>query len=587
MKLGLWLALIGGLLFAIALSALPWQTFEIARVEASALELGAFGVVMAALALGGATAAAWGLAIGRRKPASRMVIAAGFGLVLGIVWARANAAMGFDLMALETMSAGAGWGLGLVAGALVLVGGFVTRQTLATWDETSPLLRVAVFAPAGEDGRGREVVADTIVYEPGTVRVRELIGARARGLAELPTMTVTPEGDVSLALARGARLRMTRAGQPVYVNGTSAGGADAAGGAKIALRIGDQALITCGDLEVMCGHVAASGEIGGRVPAPTLARAEVWSFGGAATVALVALGVAPVLAWTEQAQLVPFCEVGRCAGVVPATEADKEEPLALEMILPDEVEVEPARSSKAVGGPEGKLGDPTVHEPRANVVPRVDGPRVHRIDPSRIGLNALIDRELASTSSIAEVFRGDVAATTDRIAAAMDGEGSTLVLGPGKGLGFQGDKGGGPGDDGLGRILSQGDIDDGPGGPGIRVSLGKPPRRRVAVLDNGPPTQSGYCRAANINSVVMRRAGAIRSCYEKSLQVKDTLAGKVTVRWTIGEGGKVTTAAAMSDSLGDAGTTRCILDWVRRMSFEAPEGGMCVVQWPFVFSAGR
>ena len=42
------------------------------------------------------------------------------------------------------------------------------------------------------------------------------------------------------------------------------------------------------------GVIAASGEIGGRVPAPTLARAEVWSFGGAATVALVALGVAPV-----------------------------------------------------------------------------------------------------------------------------------------------------------------------------------------------------------------------------------------------------------------------------------------------------
>jgi len=601
MKLGLWFAMIGALLFAFALTVLPWQTFEIARVEASALDLGGFGVAMLVLALGASGVAGWGLATGRRKPASQLVLGAGLGLVIGLVVARANAQMGFDLMPFESVRAGVGSGLGLLAGAFVVVGGLITRQTLPTWDESSPLLRIAVLGPKG--GGARAVVADAIVYEPGTVRVRELLGAMARGLAELPMLTVTPEGDVRLGLPPGARLRMTRGGLPMAAGGRVDGRADGrvagrvdgrvdgrvAGrvGGNVALKVGDQAVITVGELEIMCGHVTPSGEVGGRVAAMTLARSEVWSFSGAAAIALLGLFVAPLMAWTEAARIAPFCEVGLCAGVMPEIEAEKPETLEAEVILPDAIEVEPERSSKAVGGPEGRFGDPTVTAPRVTIVPRVDAPLIGKVDPSRIGLNALIDRELATTSSIADVFRGDVAATTDRIAAAMDGDGSTLVLGPGRGLGFQGDEGGGPGDDGLGRILAQGEIDDGPGGPGIRTSLGKPPKRKVGVMDNGPHSQSGYCSAANIATVVKRRAGAIRACYEKSLQVNNGLAGKVTVRWTIGEGGKVTTAAAVGDTLGDAGTTRCILDWVRRMGFEAPEGGMCVVQWPFAFSAGN
>ena len=71
--------------------------------------------------------------------------------------------------------------------------------------------------------------------------------------------------------------------------------------------------------------------------------------------------------------------------------------------------------------------------------------------------------------------------------------------------GFQGDDDGGPGPDGPGRIRSLGDIDT--GGPAITVSVGDPPpRRKVAVIDHGPLKQNGFCSAANIKSVVMRRA---------------------------------------------------------------------------------
>jgi len=42
----------------------------------------------------------------------------------------------------------------------------------------------------------------------------------------------------------------------------------------------------------------------------------------------------------------------------------------------------------------------------------------------------------------------------------------------------------------------------------------------------------------------------------------------------------------VSSSLGNAAVEQCVLQTIRRMKFEKPEGGVCVVQWPFVFNPG-
>ena len=64
------------------------------------------------------------------------------------------------------------------------------------------------------------------------------------------------------------------------------------------------------------------------------------------------------------------------------------------------------------------------------------------------------------------------------------------------------------------------------------------------------------------------------------------LKGKISIRWTIDTEGNVGGASATADSMGDSETTNCLLRTLRRMKFEKPEGGVCVVQWPFVFSPG-
>ena len=561
MKLGLWLAMIGGALLAASASVVPWQSFELMAVGASALDLGGYGWVLLALSLAVIGVGAWGLVTGRRKPASGIVLALSAGLVFAIALGRVDETMGFDLVPLEVVHVDIGFAMALLAVVFVFGGAFVTRQTLATWDSSSPLLRVAIMQRhAGEV----TVVADTLVYEPQTLSLRAL----APAAGELPTVVVTQEGDVSVRGTEGMRVRLVREGVPVAFRGEVA--------------LGDQAVVTSGAWHVVMAHVMPPAD--GRVPAPTLSKSEVWAFGAAALVGLLGMAMAPIVTWTEQAILVSMCEVGMCPGVVAKTEPDAPDVTVLDAPVLTELEAEPERTSKAIGGPEGALGDPTVTTPRDNVIPKIDAPLMTKTDRA-VGLNALIDRELATSSVVAEVFRGDVAATTDRIARAMEGDGDVFVLGPGQGLGFQGNEDGGPGQDGPGRLRGIGEIDT--GGPGISVNVGKPPpKRKVAVMDNGPLNQNGGCSAANIRNVVMRRAAAIRACYERELQVKPTLGGKLTARWTIVADGSVTNASAIVDTVGDGGVTRCVLDWVRRMKFEPPAGGLCVVQWPFVFSSG-
>ena len=97
---------------------------------------------------------------------------------------------------------------------------------------------------------------------------------------------------------------------------------------------------------------------------------------------------------------------------------------------------------------------------------------------------------------------------------------------------------------------------------------------------------AGFRSKKNTTRVVRSRAGAIRACYEDQLQVKPKLRGKLVVRWRIELDGRVGTASNVSSSVGNAKVESCVLRVIRRMLLQKPDGGVCVVQWPFTFKAG-
>jgi TonB family protein len=88
-----------------------------------------------------------------------------------------------------------------------------------------------------------------------------------------------------------------------------------------------------------------------------------------------------------------------------------------------------------------------------------------------------------------------------------------------------------------------------------------------------------------IRQVIRRNIQQIRYCYEKELQVKPDLAGKVSVRFVIAPSGDVQGAKVVDGStLNEANLSECITVRVRSWKFPAPKGGgNVIVTYPFVF----
>jgi hypothetical protein len=249
----------------------------------------------------------------------------------------------------------------------------------------------------------------------------------------------------------------------------------------------------------------------------------------------------------------------------------------------DEGEEEETTAKKAEGD-EGKFGDPDIDPMVESKVPENDGKMVSKIDPKKVGLVDMLSTN--TIGSIANILSNDTASLSNKMAIAMAGAGTEFVMGNGSGgMGFKGTGTGGGGLGGYGRIHGLGKIDSG-GGSGMHASMGKKRAKKVGKIRIGAGKSTGYCKKGDIARVVRRRAGAIRACYEQRLQVKPTLKGKVTARWTIGLDGRVRSATPAGNTLGDGAVTSCIMRVIRRMRFTKPEGGMCIVQWPFVFNPG-
>jgi len=97
------------------------------------------------------------------------------------------------------------------------------------------------------------------------------------------------------------------------------------------------------------------------------------------------------------------------------------------------------------------------------------------------------------------------------------------------------------------------------------------------------PKAGRFCRASDIRKSVVRRANAFRACYERRLQANPGLQGKIVVEWTIGLDGKISGFNIKSATLQDSGVTACLERVIRRLRFPKPDGGVCVVQYPFIF----
>ncbi|MBA2662149.1 MAG: AgmX/PglI C-terminal domain-containing protein [Bradymonadaceae bacterium] len=239
-------------------------------------------------------------------------------------------------------------------------------------------------------------------------------------------------------------------------------------------------------------------------------------------------------------------------------------------------------TGKKAGGEEGKFGDPDEDIPESKI-PKVDGEMVDKIDVKNIGINKALSSELLSAGPFKNIFV-DSDGFDAKMNVAMSGEGGDLVVGRGAGgMGMRG-TGGGGGGEGFGRVGGLGKVDTG-GGKGTGAKIGKGTAKKVTPkLSQGTPQVGDFCDAANIRRVVGQRANAIRYCFEKELQTNPSLSGQIVAQWRIQLDGAVASPSIASSTMNNREVEGCITRVIQRMRFEKPDGGICIINYPFVFS---
>lgn len=264
-------------------------------------------------------------------------------------------------------------------------------------------------------------------------------------------------------------------------------------------------------------------------------------------------------------------------------EVNIEEIQKIEEKKPDGDEEE--KTAKKAANEEGKFGDPDKDKPSKLI--KLDAPMKDKIDVRNLGIAKLLGGVQAQTGALGQIMAGDTGALNSKMAVAMNGDGAELVIGAGAGgMGFRG-TGAGGGGDGLGRIQGLGNIDTGGGtGRNANLGIGRKTSKKVAKLNIATGQSTGGCDKGDIAKNVRSRAASLRSCYEMQLMNKPDLQGKVTVQWTITGDGSVTGTKAVSDSMSNNAVTDCVLRAIGHIRFAKPEAGICVIQWPFVFSPG-
>lgn len=123
------------------------------------------------------------------------------------------------------------------------------------------------------------------------------------------------------------------------------------------------------------------------------------------------------------------------------------------------------------------------------------------------------------------------------------------------------------------------------GGSGLRGLGGRPPPKGPRVSPAKPAIKGSLDKDV-IRRIVRAHMNEVRYCYEQGLMRDPSLAGKVSITFTVDPAGSVAVATVASSTLSDPKVDGCIAKAVKRWKFPKPTGGgVVVVTYPFVFES--
>ena len=577
MKLGHIILLIGAALILVGAGALDWQHFQLAELTASAAQVPVTGQGILGLGAGLLLCGLLGLVTRKRKQFATVGLFLSVSLFGWLVAAHVTRSSAFVLMPFEVVEMMTGYTVASWGSFLCFFGALTVLAAEPAWDPNAQFLRIALLW-------GDTVIQERVLQEPQDFRIGEdlrndFIIPADKLPKKFPLFRATKKGAYSIGLSSDLAGEITINQETKPIADFVRDATDNTSGVNFSeVGPGDWGMVHLDEIRIFFQFVQ---------PDTKVARAGLLAFDETVTAALLVsfLFQLGLMYWSVHWwQEIAIRQANMNKKKVPTIEAVIINPEEEEELEDD---AEDDSTAKKAEGEEGKFGDPEEEPDKESKIPKNEGKMVDKIDPKKVGLNDLLStNKLGGSEAIANILDSNVDGFSNKIAVAMAGEGSEFVLGHGAGgLGFKGTGSGGGGEGGYGRIHGMGKIDTG-GGMGVKAGLGKKGSKRVGKIRVGSGATRGFCAKGHIKSVVRRRAGAIRACYEKRLQLKPNLKGKIQVRWTIALDGKTTSVSVTSNTLGDSKVSNCVARVLRRMRFRKPEGGICVVQWPFVFNSG-
>lgn len=99
------------------------------------------------------------------------------------------------------------------------------------------------------------------------------------------------------------------------------------------------------------------------------------------------------------------------------------------------------------------------------------------------------------------------------------------------------------------------------------------------------PITIGSLDKSLIDAVIQKHMAEIDLCYQHELTKTPSLAGNLTVKFTIATNGSVSDAVTKTTTLNNPAVESCVIAAFMRMTFPQPKGGGVVIaSYPFVFS---
>lgn len=205
------------------------------------------------------------------------------------------------------------------------------------------------------------------------------------------------------------------------------------------------------------------------------------------------------------------------------------------------------------------------------------------IDTAQAAINSL-EGELSSVWGEGnQAIGGDAVSALgnmfgDKTGAAA-GFGGLGVAGAGRGGG-----GFGEASIGVGNVGTRGRGGGGNSGYGRGQSrLGRKSAKAPKVIPGNPIVQGSLDRET-IRRVIRRHRAEYRYCYERELNRKRDLNGKIKVKFTIAGNGSVIASTVVESTMKNASVENCLAGKIKRWVFPAPKGGgIVVVTYPFIF----